>query len=275
MMLCQFAASEVKMVLSGDGGDELFGGYDRYLRAAPLWMPERTSPGRQAFQRLRSAARHMIGRQGYSPPSPYAHWHQNARIFTFEELQHLIGKRLPNDPGGAPLAKRTSTCQSWPYLSQLQYFDINAYLPGDILTKVDIASMQHGLEVRVPLLDHKLAEFAATIPPEFLVTRSHESGFVGKALLKDLAERRFSRDFVHRKKQGFGIPIAQWVGRMALPTIEERLLGGGSEITQFVDGAAVTKLIENNESPMRSRKIWLLMVLQQWLSKHHSTTSTH
>lgn len=263
--LCQFAAGETKMVLSGDGGDELFAGYERYLRAAPHWMPN-NSPIRKA----RRVASRLLGRPSYTPPSPLQHWHQNARMFTFEELQALIGKPLENDPGDSILSEKLEDCQAWPYLSQLQYFDINAYLPGDILTKVDIASMQHGLEVRVPLLDHHVAEFAATVPPEFLVTRNQQGNLVGKALLKDLAERRFSPEFVHRKKQGFGVPIAQWIGQLSSGTLKERLLGSDSHITEFVDRSAVDALIANHESPMRSRKLWLLMVLQQWLTNHHA-----
>ena len=255
------------MVLSGDGGDELFGGYDRYLRAAPLWMAEDKAPPRQAYHALRGAMRQFLGREGYTPPTAYQHWHHNARMFTFDELQQLIGRRLSTDPAGASLSDKLLNSKDWHFLSQLQYFDIHSYLAGDILTKVDIASMRHGLEVRVPLLDHKVAELAATIPPELLVTQTAD-GYSGKSILKKLAERRFPHDFVHRKKQGFGFPIANWINQIPLGELSDQLLGYDSQISQFVDEAAVKSLLSDMNSPMRSRKIWLLLILQKWLSKH-------
>ncbi|MGK0185203.1 MAG: asparagine synthase (glutamine-hydrolyzing) [Verrucomicrobiales bacterium] len=271
LKLCEVVSGSVKMALSGDGGDELFGGYDRYLRAAPLWMPSNRAPSMQAYQALRGAMRQILGREGYCPPSAYEHWHNNARMFTFDELQRLIGRQLSYDPAGASFDNRTLNISDWHYLSQLQYYDIHSYLPGDILTKVDIASMRHGLEVRVPLLDHKVAELAATIPPELLVTQT-ASGFSGKSILKKLAERRFPREFVHRKKQGFGFPIASWINQIPPGKLNDQLLGYDSLITRHVDEAAVRDLLSNISSPMRSRKIWLLLILQRWLVRRSSSS---
>lgn len=273
MKLCGFAANKVKMVLSGDGGDELFAGYERYLAAAPAWTERKRGLLGRSRKSLGNLRRHLLGRKETSAPTSHAYWHAKARMFTFEELRRLTGVEITSDSADRMKSVWDGKIKDWHYLSQLQYMDVRCYLPGDILTKVDMASMRYGLEVRVPLLDHKVAEFAATVPPEFLVTADSEGNFVGKSLLKRLAERRFPRDFIYRKKQGFGIPIARWFGGIGHEELQDRLLGTDSQLTRFLSHSAVDDVITGKQ-PMRTRKIWLLLILQQWLLANHQGVLT-
>ncbi len=266
MKLCEFAANDVKMVLSGDGGDELFGGYERYVQAAEIWSGEAPSRAQRALGTVKAKVKQLLKRASYSPPSALEYWLQNSRMFTSAELQEIAGKGAA-DPVTNLIASSVSDSKEWRYLSQLQYLDLGCYLPGDILPKVDIASMTYGLEVRVPLLDHYVAECAAQIPPEYLITHDQHGAWTGKSILKKLALRKFPQDFVYRKKQGFGIPIAQWVGGTKTGELHETLLGSSSHLTQYLDKAAVAQLIDGENVPMRSRKLWLLLVLQMWLKE--------
>jgi asparagine synthase (glutamine-hydrolysing) len=147
--------------------------------------------------------------------------------------------------------------------SQVQYLDIKTYLPNDILAKVDIASMAHGLEVRTPLVDVDVAQFAATIPEGFHIGRNGSGQWEGKTLLKKVATQWFPENFVRRKKQGFGVPISNWFSKGGIwdQELMGRLRAGTSPLRDFFTEAGIDEVIGNRFAG----PIWLLLFLDEWL----------
>jgi asparagine synthase (glutamine-hydrolysing) len=137
------------------------------------------------------------------------------------------------------------------------------------LTKVDIASMYHGLEVRVPLLDHKVVELAARIPARFKVQRNGDGQFEGKVIFKKLAERYYDRPFLNRKKMGFAIPLQSWFRDCPNGQLSERLFDPGSRLTDLFDRAALESIVrQRQEHSLYSTRLWLLLFLAEWFQQH-------
>lgn len=219
--VCQLARKRVTVALSGDGGDENLAGYRRYRYA----MAEQSVRGRIP-EALRKPVFGTLGRM-----YPKADW--APRVFraktTFEALSrdlvegYFHGVSIMSDAMRARLfsAKFRAGLQGYSAidvmrghaarsptddpLSMIQYLDMKTYLPGDILTKVDRASMAHALEVRVPLLDHKLVEWISGLPPEMKL-----NGSEGKYIFKKAMEKYLPHDILYRRKQGFAVPLAAW-----------------------------------------------------------------
>src|SRR5579871_441210 len=210
-MVSKMAAEHVKVVLSGDGGDELFAGYDRYLveereRGATLPRPIRRILGAAAGllpEGVRGAnyLRHraLSGAARYVDSSTLFHGDQKERLFTRDAARHL-------DLHDAEAARRTSLRETPGHgLSRLQLHDLGTYLPLDVLTKVDRMSMAHSIEVRVPLLDHKLVEFAATIPAHMRL-RDGRSKYIFRQAMRGI----LPDSIIDRPKRGFAIPLGRW-----------------------------------------------------------------
>ncbi|MCF6197309.1 MAG: asparagine synthase-related protein, partial [Emcibacter sp.] len=149
-------------------------------------------------------------------------------------------------------------------LSVLQYIDIKTYLVGDILTKVDRASMAHSLEVRVPLLDHELVEWIATLPSHFKL-----QGGEGKYIFKKSLEGRLPNDILYRPKMGFGVPLGKWFRNELKQNIRdsvlsERMMGSG-----FFETDYLCTLVDHHQNGLRdySAPLWTLMMFDQFLSR--------
>jgi asparagine synthase (glutamine-hydrolysing) len=189
----QLARQHVKMVLSGDGGDECFAGYRRYMKSMPVWTHDGT-----LRSRLRRFGANMLRATRLRRPQSTARqwWIGSQSIFSSAERNHLLNGRGEN-AGPIPLVLQDSfnKARDWNFCHQLQYFDLKHYLPNAVLTKVDVASMYHGLEVRVPLLDHHVVELAARIPVEMNLQRKSRSmkTLGGKRMLKLVAEQFYDR----------------------------------------------------------------------------------
>lgn len=275
--LSELTKSEVTVALSGDGGDELFAGYERY-RA--LWMsnklrslfPIHKIPGLQLIQKLPdSNRRNSLVRRGkrflealdQPPARRYLNWLQifpeslRASIYTDEFLESLPG----DDPfdfldsawqrsAGRDLVTRASTA------------DILSYLPCDLCTKVDIASMAHGLEVRQPLLDHRIVEFAASLPVDLKFR-----GKRGKLILQDTFGSMIPRSIFTRKKMGFGIPIAKWFRDELKPMVHETLLAEDARIAPYIRQESIAALVRAHESSEQNHgyRLWNLLILEKWL----------
>jgi len=211
-MVSKLASEHVKVVLSGDGGDELFAGYDKYA-----------VEGRErGYECLPRAARQLIGAVGRTLPEGLSgkrflhhmslkgndRYLDASTLFRREEKRELFRNEVlemlaecdPYQPKRDCLDRKNGH-----WLSPLQYLDLKSYLPLDILTKVDRMSMAHSLEVRVPLLDHRLVEFAATIPPELVF-----HGTTRKYIFKRSMEGVLPREVIDRQKQGFAVPLGKW-----------------------------------------------------------------
>ena len=275
----RLARRHVKMVLSGDGGDELFAGYYAY----PAILSNHRAP-----ESLSKKVRHFVANQARRAglKSPLTSMADSKYLRTGvlshserEELWHpefhsaLEGTRQQFD-------RQFESARSSETLNHLQAFDIENYIPFDNLTKVDIASMCHGLEVRVPLLDHVFMETVATIPPELrlhpnpgngngrLETLQSAAGCVGKYLLKRNAERFYSSEFIHREKRGFEVPIRNWFAGPHRDQLHERLCGSGATIESYFRADAVASLVrESSQNKVAAWKAWTLLVLDEFLSQ--------
>jgi asparagine synthase (glutamine-hydrolysing) len=143
--------------------------------------------------------------------------------------------------------------------------DIKTYMPFAILTKMDIASMMNSLEVRTPIIDKKIAEFAATIPHEFNINNSRGE-LSGKLLLKKLLEKKFPKEFIYRQKMGFAMPTHNWIGNDSKWSTEmnARLLSSDSKLAEYFNQDQIKGYMNKGlEGP-----IWLLLFLEEWLRQN-------
>jgi len=156
-------------------------------------------------------------------------------------------------------------------LSYAQYLDYQTYLPCDILTKVDVASMYHGLEVRTPLIDLRVVELAARLPLTQRLRRNGSKELVRKHLLKRLLGRTFPPEFVHRKKQGFSIPRDSWFlpGHSARNLLEGVLEDPNGRLNEFFNPDQIREQINVHSADYdNSNTLWLFLVLGIWLEQN-------
>ncbi len=267
----QLARTQVPMVLSGDGGDEAFGGYYSYLH----WLQRPKHLSTYLGQCLRTPGR-TYGRQllaylGYlTSPHPYhlEEWQgwipatsrQLRRRLWRPEYRYLLEAPCPT------FTQASRAAQGFDRLGYAQYLDYQTYLPGDILPKVDIASMYHGLEVRTPLVDVQVVELAARLPAR---QRIHTG--VSKRILKEILGQYFPREFVHRPKQGFSLPVNHWFrpggqGRQQLTAL---LAQPPRHLTTWLNPSQIGQLVaENDQGTDRGSGLWLVLVLGLWLDQH-------
>ncbi|TGT72737.1 asparagine synthase (glutamine-hydrolyzing) [bacterium M00.F.Ca.ET.159.01.1.1] len=215
LLVARLARQHVMVALTGDGGDECFAGYTRHLMAVQANLRHRLPPP------LRGSLATSIGlmaratRHGFFGRLPlsalFGHALRSDRLERLAQLlaasdQEELYQRLT---GSSTTSRQTSTLrapQLEDLLSRLLYNDMAGYLPGDILVKLDRASMANGLEGRCPLLDHRVVEFAWRLPPKAMVRHGR-----GKWLLRQLLHRYVPRRLINRPKQGFDVPIAVWL----------------------------------------------------------------
>jgi asparagine synthase (glutamine-hydrolysing) len=278
--VCQLARKRVTVALSGDGGDENLAGYRRYRYA----MAEQNVRGRIPSS-LRKPVFGTLGRL-----YPKADW--APRVFraktTFEALArdtvegYFHGVTVMSDALRARLFSPAFRAGLQGYsaidvmrghaakaptddpLSLIQYIDMKTYLPGDILTKVDRASMAHALEVRVPLLDHKLVEWISGLPPEMKLR-----GGEGKYIFKKSLESYLPHDILYRKKMGFAVPLAGWFRGPLAQRVRDSLLGPLLADTGIFNKAFLHELVEQHQSGRRdhSAPIWSLLMFDAFLRK--------
>ena len=241
--VCELARRKVTVALSGDGGDELFAGYRRYpfhlkeegvrgllpagLRAGLFGTLGRLYPGMAWAPRFLRAKSTLLALakssvDGYLDSVSILPTELHGTLFTPEFKRRLGGHRTRD-----VLAEFYDNAPDQDALSRAQYTDVKTYLVGDILTKVDRASMAHSLEVRVPLLDHRVVEFGLGCDPA-----KRLRGGEGKAVLKRMLEPLLPRDVLYRKKMGFDVPLARWIsgplrGRVDAALSSERLRATG------------------------------------------------
>jgi asparagine synthase (glutamine-hydrolysing) len=271
--VCRMARQQVTVALSGDGGDELFAGYDRYLTAMerrkfdtlPRWLgpiyrerihgliPAGTYGKNLAWNASLNERDRYLDALSFFPAL-----HRERHLFTADFLKSaetlpdpmLEWQRLYDD---APAKDR---------LSRLLYLDTKTYLNGDILTKVDRMSMATSLEVRVPMLDHEFVEWVTSLPVEWKFR-----GGTRKHILKKLAERvGIPSEVIHRRKQGFQLPLVEWMrdelrARFWNVLLEPRTLQRG-----YFKPNAVKGLIDEHVQGRRNRSglLWRMLVLEMW-----------
>jgi asparagine synthase (glutamine-hydrolysing) len=271
------ARQHVSVALNGDGGDELLGGYARYA-VADHAIRTGTTVGR------------LLGPRGLIALMPF--W-ANARSFPARALRRLARDVMSPEMGGllmfmgywndrmraelmGPHAA-SGLLQTWRMrwlseafenasnpIDRMLWLDNRTYLPDDLMVKMDIASMHCGLETRSPLLDHEVVEFCASLPVRFKVQQR-----TGKYLLKRLAEKYYPRDFVHRRKMGFGIPVAQWLRGPLKPHVESVILDAAlmEPLNMATIRGAWSRLNAgdgNATADAEAGRIWSLLMFGQW-----------
>jgi asparagine synthase (glutamine-hydrolysing) len=263
----------VPMVLSGDGGDEGLAGYKRYHRWMD-WLKTRRneqSLRQGGVSRLFSRLRPLIGAgpDRFREPDlddwlsfSRAQSPKMRRKLWRPEFQQIVGRK-PH-----PFEALFPDVSTFPAELVPQYMDYGTYLPCDILTKVDIASMMHGLEVRTPLVDVRVAEFMASVPTEVTFARDENGQWQSKILLRRILSRHFPETFIHRRKMGFSTPIRGWFapGGALHEVLKERLVHGKARLHDYFDPAVISKLVSNHGREKNlSKQLWQLLFLEYWL----------
>ena len=268
--LCQYTRTGVTVALSGDGGDEAFSGYRRYshsqtaraLRRLPGPLPSVLAKaiGRipiAAAQQVRDYGRRLMEPEHVRFLGLAAHIPHEDRMALYSPEMR---KRYAVDPVaqrfGALYAASTATDP----INRLLDIDIQTYLTDDILTKVDIASMAHSLEVRCPLVDQDLMVFAASLPGSVKMR-----GLQTKRILREVAKPLLPEKILGRRKQGFGLPIDRWMREDLAPLSRDVLLDQTArERGLFEPRAIETLLAQQQRGEPRGDQIWALMMLELW-----------
>ncbi len=276
--VCQLARQRVTVALSGDGGDENLAGYGRYrghLREErwramlPLGL---RAPLFGALGRLYPKAdwaprplRAKTTLQALARDSTAAYFHTVA-IMTDAQRQRLFSPALRNALGGYHavdvMRRHAANSPAQDALSMVQYLDLKTYLPGDILTKVDRASMAHGLEVRSPLLDHQLVEWLSGLPPAFKLR-----GDTGKHLFKRALGPYLPHDLLYRRKMGFSVPLADWLRGPLRARLQASLDSPLLADCGWFDPAGMRELLARHLSRRsdHSAPLWSLMMFESFL----------
>jgi asparagine synthase (glutamine-hydrolysing) len=252
------AASEVKMVLSGDGGDEILAGYHSYPQLYDMFN---FGGSPSLGQRLRG-----MFRRGKTQASLQQAHDLRRQVFGVDDIHQLMGRS-----GWRPETVRLYPAARDPF-QQLQFQDLTTYMLDDILTKVDRMSMAASLEVRVPLLDHVLVEYAFSLPLTARIRRLPGIAEpVGKVALKLLAGRTFGPDFVHRRKMGFGIPVTEWLKGPLRPVVLDLLDSSSNPVFQLLDRERARQVVTDFEMGTRhgAASVWSLMMLLLWGERVH------
>jgi len=271
----RMARKFVKMVLSGDGGDENFAGYHSYEYVVSRLVDARTPhlPGakRRWWRELAGLTYRRLRRASF--PQPLVDQIYEQQAITAHHFSPGDRRRLWRPPYRHLVHDVDRGRRAWldvadaPVVTRLQHLDLMTYLPFDILTKVDIAAMANSLEVRVPLLDHHLVELAATMPAELKLAPT-AAGYEKKYALKQLAARRYPATLIDRPKMGFGVPIGEWMAGPLRGEVEQRLLRS-ADLPVFFDmdevGAIWRRHLERRDM---TAKVWNLLFLGEWLSGH-------
>jgi asparagine synthase (glutamine-hydrolysing) len=270
----QLARQHVTVALAGDGGDELFAGYDRYainlkrrqrLGFMPRWaggiyrrsifpaLPAGTYGRRLLYTMSLPEEDRYLDEMSFLSPDG-----RERGLFSREFLEYADRCASPFEP----FRKLLKSAPADDALSRMQYLDAKTYLPGDVLTKVDRMSMATSLEVRAPILDHVFAEWATQLTPDWKLRNGEK-----KYILKKLAERvGVPRSVIYRPKKGFGVPLVHWFRKELKGNLIDSLLEPRTLQRGYFDPAAVRQLVDEHMRGRRdrSRDLWTLLVFELW-----------
>lgn len=281
--VCQLARQQVKVALSGDGGDENFAGYRRHrMHWAESRARARVPPGvRQsvfgalgrAYPKMDWAPRPLRAKTTFQSLAMDT---AGAYCNSVSMLPHGLREQLYSRGFKRELAgyravdlfrEHAANATTEHPLSLAQYLDFKTYLPGDILTKVDRASMAHGLEVRVPMLDHEFVTWAAGIAPHHKLHRGE-----GKHMLKRAFEPSLPHEILYRRKQGFSVPLADWFNGPLRDTGKRALTDSALTECGMFDAKALASLWQAHTSGRKDHgtAIWSLLMLSRFLERAHA-----
>jgi len=266
----ELARRDVPMVLSGDGADEGFAGYHRYGR----WLDNNLfADAKKIFKSPKRLLRSLLASAKLGIPTQRRlRWEQDfVGVFKRRQRQQmwrpehaeLLDLPCPAFVDAAYEARHLDK------LTFAQHLDIKTYLPGDILTKVDIASMQHGLEVRTPFTDIRMMEFAATLPRNQRCQGMGEQRRL-KVLPKRMLAKSFPNEFIERDKKGFGIPMAEWLqkGSPVRGYFDDMVASSNSPLFELFQRSAIQKQTDSfDQRGTHATELWSLFVLAMWMEQ--------
>lgn len=239
-LISKLASSKVRVALTGDGADEIFMGYGWYQKKmhTPKWRIDKLFKNSFTIQQ------------------------ETIQIFNNEEISKLV--KIPYSKDENYLKSVVNTVSD--PIDKINNFDLMFYLPGQLLTKIDRTSMMNSLEVRSPFLDTKLVEYVYNLPNKFKFSKNQN-----KIILKDILTEIFPKDFVYRRKQGFGAPVKNWLKQDSMVNlINSKLLNKQSFIYKYLDYNFIQKTINNFSLDKRNseHRLWILLCLSIWFEQH-------
>ena len=274
--LAELTREHVTVALNGDGGDESFAGYYYYLPnllagrldRLPAWMRRAAAaastrlPSDGNIRSPLSRAHRLSRGLGLDPAARFASYvgcfdqGQREALYT-ADMRALVGDSDAGEAIAAPWREASGDS----VLDVMLEVDMRTYLPGDLLVKMDIATMAHSLEARSPLLDHELMELAASIPPELKLR-----GTAKKAVLRDALRGWLPDDLLDRPKQGFSVPIADWLRGDLREYAAEVLLDPVALDRGYFNADAVRRTLDRHANGMEdgSARVWALLMLELW-----------
>jgi asparagine synthase (glutamine-hydrolysing) len=268
--VCEMARRHVTVVLSGDGGDEMFGGYDRYVPDPRVAAFDRYSPRIVRRAAGLAAARLPHGARGRNFLRHVARDDQGRYLdavgfFTADEKPALLSLEVRRKIDGLPAEERLAAhferYGALPWASQMMRFDSETYLPEDVLTKVDRMSMAHSLETRVPLLDNQVMQFAAALPAVFKIKNGRR-----KHILKEVAATLLPRDILERRKQGFGVPLRVWFRDDLRDLTQDLLLSPRARQRGYFVPSTIERVVREHMAGTRNHdfRLWQLLMFEMW-----------
>ena len=286
MYLSQLTRQHVTVALSGDGGDELFAGYDRYravefagridrwprllrgMMASSVWQRFPASVRQQALSRR---VKRFLAMVGLPPERRYANW-----ISIFDDFRRPslfsagFQQTLQGYDGASFLMDEYARCLEPDFVQRTTCVDVESYLPCDILTKVDIASMAFSLEARSPFMDHRVVELAARIPRAWKMDRRRS-----KKILVDTFRDLLPESIQTRRKMGFGVPLDHWFRNELKEFVTDTLLDSRTLGRGYFDPAAIRRLLQEHARSEwdHSSRLWLLLVFELWHRQFLDTRS--
>lgn len=256
------------VVLSGDGGDEAFGGYYSYQNLLKILSPH--AP-KEAYKNYLKTALNIVGKNYLSTPRQpnLADWINLVGIFN--EAQ---SKKLFNGEVFRKIDIASNVYEKWYQKGKEQqldtyslasYLDYKTYIHGDILTKVDIAAMMNSLEVRTPLIDIDIVNLMAQIPTKYKISRNYDGSWQKKKILNSIAAKRFGANFIKRKKQGFTVPLADWFGPKTEfgKQFQDILLNNNAHIFKYLNQMEIQSQF-SDKNKVDYSKLYLLFILEMW-----------
>lgn len=267
LLLSKITRQHVTVALSGDGGDELFCGYDGYRRMASwqrLWrIPSAARKSSAAVLNALPVSPYIrLAGRGLAAETPTRFYYG---YYTSVWRPHEIRRLLPwSNSTSADCVPPLDLPAASPLLDRLMLHDMANYLPNDILTKVDRASMAVSLEARVPILDHRVVEYAVGLPLGMKFTAK-----TSKRILREVLHRYVPRDLVERPKHGFGVPLDQWLRSDLKWLLDEYLNHSRLRRQGIFDPAQVRAAVERFLASGSSHsRVWTLLVFQMWLDRY-------
>jgi asparagine synthase (glutamine-hydrolysing) len=244
-LLSGFAREQVTVAISGDGGDEMFGGYGRYLNM------------------LDQQRRYNSGEiQGWTPGAAY--YGNQVLVASEPQIRELFGFVPTEYAHHVGLLRTELNEQQEKLLAAMRRTDVENYMPGAVLPKVDRMSMRHSLEVRTPFLNREIARFSERLPDSVLVHPDR-----GKVVLKEVAYRYLPRELVDLPKKGFALPMSDWA-KDSLLSIAEDMLGDDSRLRETFGSAGISRFVARQTSPgnFSPYQVWAVVSLESWLRSH-------